>query len=81
MKNWLLYPSAALIAVSLCAPALAESATDAILLRLEAKVDALTKANEALQTKLNRVEGTRAGAVAPVHRTATEAPPPGPATE
>ena len=70
MKNGLLGSIAALIVFSSCVPALADSATDAILLRLEAKIDALAKENATLQAKLNRIEGKSVAAIAPATRTA-----------
>jgi outer membrane immunogenic protein len=78
MKNGLLYPIAALIVVSSCVPALADSTTDAILRRLEAKIDALAKDNAELRAQLNqnRAEKTRVTSVAPTRRTATNASPP-----
>jgi outer membrane immunogenic protein len=76
MKNSLLYPVAALIVVSSCVPAFADSTTDAILRRMEAKIDALAKDNATLRTKLSRMEGTRVASVAPASRTVTDASPP-----
>jgi outer membrane immunogenic protein len=74
--NNILAPFAALIVVSSCIPALADSTTDAILLRMEAKIDALTKANATLQTKLDQIEKTRAASTVPASRTATDVSPP-----
>jgi outer membrane immunogenic protein len=77
MKKSLLYAMAAVIVAASCLPALADdSTTEAILRRLEAKIDALAKDNAALRVKLNQVEGTRVASVAPANRTARDASPP-----
>jgi len=75
MKNGLFATISALIVVSSCVPAFADSTTDAIQ-RLEAKIDALAKENATLRTRLNRLEGTRVASIAPASRTATDVSPP-----
>jgi outer membrane immunogenic protein len=58
-------------------PVLADSTLDAIL-RLEAKIDALSKDNAALRKEVNQMRGheTRVAAVAPASRTASDVSPP-----
>jgi outer membrane immunogenic protein len=72
-----LLSAVALMVVASSMPVLADSTLDAIL-RLEAKIDALSKDNAALRKQVNRMQGheTQVAAVEPASRTASDVSPP-----
>lgn len=78
MQKTLLYLVAALAVAASCMPAAFadDSTTEAILRRLEAKIDALAKDNATLRAKLKQVEGTGVAAAAPTNRAAMDASTP-----